>query len=477
MGWIRQPAVAGMFYPGDPRALDSQVHALLSAASVPQGAPVPKALIAPHAGYVYSGPTAAEAYARLAPARGVITRVVLLGPCHRVPVRGLALSGAEGFATPLGTVPVDAAAVAAIADLPQVQVFDETHAQEHSLEVHLPFLQTVLGEFSLVPLVVGQAPADEIADVLERLWGGPETLIVVSSDLSHYLPYDACREIDARTCSAIEALDIGAIGRDQACGRIPVGGLLEVARRRGLAVETLDLRTSGDTAGDKARVVGYGAWAFTEPAAVSEADRDFEAETRTLLAEHGERLLRLAAAAIEQGLINDRPPKVDPATLPPALAAPGAAFVTLKIDGRLRGCIGSPQAHRPLGTDVADNAFGAAFRDPRFPRLTLKEKPRLALSIAVLSPAAPLPCATEAELLAALRPGVDGLILQDGPHRALFLPAVWADLPDPAQFVGRLKQKAGLGDRPLAPGFKAWRFITESVAGADLPADAPLWQR
>jgi len=260
----RPPAVAGMFYPGDPAVLARDVDDALAAAR-PVAGPAPKALIAPHAGYVYSGPVAANAYAALEPVRDTIRRVVLLGPCHRVAVRGLALPSADAFDTPLGRVPVDRTAVAALAGLPQVVVSGAAHAQEHSLEVQLPFLQRVLRDFSIVPLAVGDAAADEVAEVLDRLWGGPETLILVSSDLSHYHRYDDAVQIDRATADAILALD-PALDHEQACGATPIAGLLIVARRRGLAPELLDLRNSGDTAGDRRRVVGYAAFVFRDEA-------------------------------------------------------------------------------------------------------------------------------------------------------------------------------------------------------------------
>ncbi len=261
---VRAPAVAGTFYPGSSRALAQSLAQLLGAASPP--APeraVPKAIIAPHAGYVYSGPVAASVYALLAPARARISRVVLLGPTHRVAVRGLALPGCHAFSTPLGTVDIDAGAVAALRGLPQVVTSPQAHALEHSLEVHVPFLQSVLERFSLLPLAVGDASAAEVAAVLETLWGGPETLIVVSSDLSHYLPYDDARVVDRETAQAILELTTG-LSHEQACGATPVTGLTHLARRRGLKSELIDLRNSGDTAGDKSRVVGYGAFAFYE---------------------------------------------------------------------------------------------------------------------------------------------------------------------------------------------------------------------
>ncbi|HHC71284.1 MAG TPA: AmmeMemoRadiSam system protein B [Thiotrichales bacterium] len=260
MSRIRYPAVAGMFYPADPDELADQIRHFMAAA--PKCPVIPKAIVVPHAGYPYSGAVAASAYACLEQARGQVSRVILLGPAHRVPVRGLAASSATHFQTPLGAVPVDVAAVESLLDLPQVRVMDAAHAEEHSLEVHLPFLQMVLGDFAVVPLVVGEAAPGEVAEVLDRLWGGPETLIVISSDLSHYLPYEAARRIDSRTAEAIEELHPEAIGYDQACGRNPLNGLLLAARRHGLRAQTLDLRNSGDTAGPRNQVVGYGAWIF-----------------------------------------------------------------------------------------------------------------------------------------------------------------------------------------------------------------------
>ncbi len=258
--FVRKPAVAGMFYPDDPEELREAVATYLHEARSTEPGAVPKAIIAPHAGYVYSGPIAGSAYARIAPARDTIRRVVLLGPSHRVPLRGVAASGAESFLTPLGPVPLDREAVESIRDLPQVAVIDQAHAMEHSLEVQIPFLQEVLGDFRLVPLCVGDASAEEVAEVLDRLWGGPETLIVVSSDLSHYHDYKTARRMDEAAAKAIESLQPEGIDYEQACGRIPIAGLLVAAKKHGLKVETVDLRSSGDTAGPRDEVVGYGAW-------------------------------------------------------------------------------------------------------------------------------------------------------------------------------------------------------------------------
>jgi MEMO1 family protein len=260
---VRRPAVAGSFYPEDPKHLERAVMEQLAAARQPlEGATPPKALIVPHAGYVYSGPVAATAYAMLRPLRGKVERVVLLGPSHQVPFRGLAVPEAEAFSTPLGVVELDSEGVARALSLREVRCLGAAHEYEHSLEVQLPFLQLVLGEFRLVPLAVGDARDDEVAEVLDALWGGSETLILVSSDLSHYHDYTTARRLDDATSRAILALRPAALGPESACGRVAVRGLLVAARRHGLHPELLDLRSSGDTSGPRDRVVGYGAYAF-----------------------------------------------------------------------------------------------------------------------------------------------------------------------------------------------------------------------
>jgi len=263
---IRPAAVAGMFYPGEPVALAAAVRTHLGAAAfAAKDAARPVALIVPHAGYVYSGAIAACAYRRLGAHADAIRRVVLLGPTHRVPVRGLALPSVQAFATPLGTVEIDSSAVASALTLPQVCKSDSAHALEHSLEVQLPFLQTVLRQFRIVPFAVGEASAAQVAEAIELLWNGPETLVVVSSDMSHYHPYGEACQIDRATARSVLALS-ATLHSEQACGATPVNGLLLAARRRGLQPELIDLRNSGDTAGDKSRVVGYASFAFGEVA-------------------------------------------------------------------------------------------------------------------------------------------------------------------------------------------------------------------
>ena len=423
---IRRPAVAGTFYPAERDALSRELSDMLEQAAEDAPAPAfPKIVIVPHAGYIYSGPVAASAYDSLCAARGIAKRVVLLGPAHRVYVRGLALPGAAAFDTPLGRIPIDAAAVESIRGLPQVVESAQAHTLEHSLEVQLPFLQRVLGEFTLVPLVVGEATAEEVAQVLERLWGGPETLIVISSDLSHYLPYDEAARIDAATARAIVGFDTD-ISHEQACGATPVAGALLVAQRHGLNARRLDLRNSGDTAGGKGRVVGYGSFAF------SEGDPTFGPA-------HGRTLLALARAAIGAALGCNAAPVVGDALW---LKIARATFVTLKLEDNLRGCIGSLEARRPLGEDVVANARAAALQDPRFAPLTRDEFDAIDIEVSLLSVPRRVLFEDHADLMRQLRPGEDGIILECDGRRATFLPQVWETLPDPEQFLAHLKQKA-----------------------------------
>jgi len=461
---IRPPAVAGAFYPGDREQLAKDLEQLLRGAQpTAADAPLPKALIAPHAGYVYSGPIAANAYARFMPARGRIKRVVLLGPAHRVAIRGLALPGARGLETPLGIVPVDETAVAAISDLPQVLVSPEAHAREHSLEVHLPFLQAVLGDFSVVPLVVGDASTQEVAEVLDRLWGGDETLIVVSSDLSHYLTYAQAQATDRETARTILARQ-AQLHHYQACGATPVNGLLSVAQRCRLKPRLFDLRNSGDTAGDRSRVVGYASIGFY--AASADAAVDAEAEQADA---RGEILLPIARSAI--GDIFGLQYATDESHA--FLREHGATFVTLNRHGRLRGCIGSLQAHRPLLEDLKANAKAAAFLDPRFQPLSQTEFTTTRVEVSLLSAAETIPVRSEEDALEQIRPGIDGLILHHGERRATFLPQVWESIGEPLEFLRQLRLKAGLSASFWASDVKLWRYTVVKYSEPELLAPLP----
>jgi AmmeMemoRadiSam system protein B/AmmeMemoRadiSam system protein A len=444
---VRPAAVAGRFYPAEAAALRAELAHCFDQGQAPAAPPTarwPKLLLVPHAGYVYSGPVAASAYATLSPARGRITRVVLLGPAHQVPVRGLAAPTTTAFATPLGAVPLDQAALAGLDALPQIERNDAAHAFEHSLEVQLPFLQQALGPgFTLVPLAVGDATPAEVGEVLDHLWGGDETLVIISSDLSHYEAYADAQAHDQATIGRVLALD-GRLRPRDACGAHPLNGALRTAARHGLQPQLLDLRNSGDTAGDKRRVVGYAAVAFHAPASGADGDEAL-----------GAAALAVARNAIATALGQPREP--EPAH--PALDAPGASFVTLHDrHGELRGCIGRIAPERPLRDDLQANARAAALRDRRFAPLTAADWPGLQIEVSLLGPLHPLPAANLGELLAALRPQVDGLVVHWRGHHATFLPQVWQQLPSPRDFCDALWRKAGLEPGFWGPGLTLQRF-------------------
>ncbi|MGM9487743.1 AmmeMemoRadiSam system protein B [Ideonella sp. YS5] len=459
----RFPAVAGSFYPAEPAALRDEVARCLAAAhpSAPAPSGPPKMLVVPHAGTAYSGPVAASAYALLTgDARKRIRRVVLLGPAHRVPVRGLAAPTVAAFATPLGEIPLDQSALRAVAELPFVELSDRAHEWEHSLELQLPFLQQVLGRgFTLVPLVVGDARPNEVAQVLEQLWGADETLVLISSDLSHFLPYAAARERDGETLERLLAFD-SDIEPDEACGCHALNGALIVARRHGLQPRLLDARNSGDTAGDRRRVVGYAALAFEAPAS-EDSGRD-EADERADDLAWGRAAFAVARNAIARDLgepLVDEPPH-------PLLDAPGACFVSLHDrESDLRGCIGRLEPEGPLREDLRSNARSAAFRDSRFAPLAAHEWPGLKIEVSLLGPLQPVPVRNEAEALAAVRPGIDGLVISWHGRRATLLPQVWQQLPAPSAFFAALKHKAGLRTDFWAPDVELQRFEVRHYEG------------
>ena len=452
---VRPAALAGAFYPAEPSALRAMIGDMIERAPLHQVAP--KALVSPHAGYIYSGPIAATTLKPLLARAGQIRRVVMLGPPHRMPVRQFCVPSVRAFATPLGEVPLDPEFMAIVREHPGVIVDDAPHAQEHCLETQLPFLQQVLGAFTIVPILVGGASAEEVAALLSRLWGGDETLVLISSDLSHYHDYARTRTLDEAARRAIETLRPDQLGEEQACGRHGLRGLLARAAALDLRATTLDLRNSGDTAGNanRDRVVGYGGWSFEYAPQARLADRERQ------------QLASVARQAISLGLKHGRAARVDAHTFSRTLQAMRATFVTLTLDGKLRGCIGSVVPHEPLVTDVATNAYKAAFQDPRFPKLTQAEVSRLEVSVSILSHPRPMESGSEAQAIDALHPEVDGVILeardsQGQTRRGLFLPHVWHELPDPRQFMRHLKAKAGLSPDGWPQGARLWRYRTET---------------
>lgn len=446
----RPPAVAGSFYPDDAGTL-SEVVAALTRRAPPLGVPLPKALILPHAGYRYSGATAAAGMAAV-PEGARVARVVVLGPSHHVPLRGVALPTATAFATPLGDVPVDLDACGMLAREPDVTVDDGPHAKEHSIEVELPFLQARLGAFRLVPMVVGAIAPERLAEILALVWGGSETLIAISTDLSHFLDAEPAETRDEATARKVELLE-PQFTQPEACGAFALAGFIEAARRRGMRLTRLGLTHSGKVTGDTTRVVGYGAWMAQEPDQAELPGRMREAA------------LRVARLSLASRAAKGRPPEVALDSFDLPLRGIGASFVTLTAGERLRGCIGTLRAHRPMVADISANAVRAGFEDPRFAPVAAADLGGLDLEIALLGPPAPMVFEDEADLIAGLRPGTDGLILEDGGRRSTFLPKVWEAVPEPRDFIAALKVKAGLTRDHWSPDIRVWRYGAERFSG------------
>jgi hypothetical protein len=446
---VHPAQVAGMFYPDDPAALRAALDKAFAAAP-----PCPfraKMVVVPHAGIDYSGFVAAKALRALdAPDR--LKRVVILGPNHRAPLDGIALHPAAAWATPLGVTPVAEEAARAVLSLEGVKVDARPFAGEHSLEMPLIFVQRLLPWVEIVPVLVGAAEPALVEEAVERLWGGHETAICLSSDLSHFLSAPAARARDDATRAKIESGGWNALEPGDACGYATLRGAIRVAEARGMRATGIAFATSDERGGPRERVVGYGAFAFEEADAARLAGADRE------------RLFALAAASLDFAAAHEgeAPEVALGAAASPSLSAQRASFVTLERDGALRGCIGSPAPRMALARDVAINAVAAGFGDPRFSPLKAGELGELTISISVLSPATPLALADEDELIARLHPGRDGLILRERGASALFLPSVWSVLPDRRAFVQNLKRKMGRASDHWSESMRAWRFTTES---------------
>ena len=445
---MRPAAWAGRFYPADPDELNALLDTLMNQGAGPIAPEAAKrrlrALVMPHAGYVYSGPTAAQG-ARLLEGRRY-DKVVLIGPDHRSGLTGAAVSTAERWQTPLGTVPLHADARHLRRSPLFVPMPAEADRREHSLEVVLPFLQHVLPEFQLVPVIMGPGDVDALAGALVKILDD-DTLLVVSSDLSHYLPDREARRHDRTTLDSLVDLDAAAlVGRDNsACGRFPLAVLVTIARRQGWRPVIVNYATSADTAGDPMQVVGYAAVAFYGDDAMSEHDLS-RSPSAVVSEEQGRLLIRLARQTIARRL--DQPLAGEDAAIragaDPALRRPSGTFVTLKINGQLRGCIGSLEPREAIFESVRSNAINAAFRDWRFSSLKVDELEKVQIEVSILTPPAPLAYRNADELKALLRPGIDGLIIRKAHHSATFLPQVWEQLPRVEDFLSHLCRKAGM---------------------------------
>jgi AmmeMemoRadiSam system protein B/AmmeMemoRadiSam system protein A len=434
---IRKPAVAGRFYPASPEELRGDVERYLAAAEVDASLRNVNIIVAPHAGYVYSAPVAAKAYARVS--RGVKT-VLLIGPSHHKLFNGVHVTDALYYETPLGKVEVNRDIAAKLSKHPLCLKAPGAEDKEHCLEVQLPFLQALLDKFTIVPLITSKAGAKAVAEMLLP-FVDDSTLVVASSDLSHYLPQKEARKIDDATISAI--VSGGADGFIEGCGETAIRVAMEIAARRGLSAELLDARTSYETApeyGDSQRVVGYAAIAFVKGGAAASGADDFSPPEKEYLLKLARETLTAAAAGGEL-----QPSPAEPKPELSRLTRNYGCFVTLNSRGRLRGCIGNIEPIKPLYLGIADNTINAAFYDPRFPKVKAAELEDIKIEISVLTRPAPLGASSPKEVLDRLIPFEHGVILKLGPRQSTFLPQVWEQLPDKEEFLEHLAMKAGAG--------------------------------
>lgn len=447
---VRAPSVAGAFYPAQQAELLAMLGAAREQARVHWPAPY-KILISAHAGLRFSGPIAASAYASCSHLDS-ITRAVIFCPAHRVGFKGVAAPSADAFSTPAGDLKIDASWRERALSCAGVSIFDAAFTGEHAIETQLIFLAHLSPRVEILPLIVGECDHDTLTRIVDKVYGGDETLIVISSDLSHYHAQAQARAMDADTIAAIERLDASKLNGQRACGWRAISAVIDVARRRDLRAVRLDVRTSGDTTGAHDRVVGYPAMGLLPARQARMPD--------TLSNE----LLRVARQSLASGLRRKTPPAVKVETFAQPLQSHAATFVTLTLDQRLRGCIGSMAPHRALVADVAHNAFKAGFADPRFAPMSQAEIERAEVSISILSHPRLTPAEGADALAKRIEPEKDGLILRSGDKQALFLPQVWKSIHDPAQFIAQLARKAGLDPAmPWPEDMRAWRFVTETI--------------
>lgn len=481
---VRAPAVAGLFYPKDANVLAQTLDRLLADAPA-RDLPHIRGLICPHAGYEFSGPVAAHSYKALLGRK--YDTVIILAPSHYAAFQGASVPATDAYETPLGKVPISPKAKqlatkkpfvlepkcivhrptwAYMASKPPPGIGEDTpDTWEHSVEVQIPFLQKVITNFSILPIVFGDVDPEQVATALVELID-ESTIVIASTDLSHYMPYERANEIDRQTINWICALDIKSLAapsaRDTACGRGPVLTLMHLARLKGWKPHLLDYRNSGDTSGDKSHgVVGYTAIAFcTAPdpaqntqsttadannpnATAQKADPANRALPEEFSPEEKAFLLKLARKTITNVTKGEGLPKVDPAEVPPSVKVAKGCFVTLTKHGQLRGCIGNILPAGPLYQAVIENARSAALHDFRFPPVRPDELNEINIEISVLTEPVPLQFNSPEELLAKLQPGKDGVVLEIGERKATFLPQVWQQLPDKVEFLNHLAMKAG----------------------------------
>ncbi|MDD3419684.1 MAG: AmmeMemoRadiSam system protein B [Candidatus Gastranaerophilales bacterium] len=448
---VKSPSVAGSFYSSDKHELAAEIASFVRKSNSEYECDS-RAVIAPHAGYFYSGQLACDVIQYLNPKTKT---VIIIAPCHRVYEKSLVVSSYDVFFTPLGEVLTDKNVTEAIVDNLGAKVFDKAFDGEHAIEVQIPFIQTFLPDAKIVPVLLGDSEYKDIYSLIEYFWDDEGVSFVISSDLSHFYHDTEAQKIDSLTAEMIETGNIGDFNPKQACGASGIIGLVNFAVSRGFSMIRVDLQNSSAVSEDKLRVVGYGSWLLYEGT-----------KEKFLKDNFSDVILDICRKSIKNGLKKRKPLEVEPCSFAHVLQQKGACFVTLEIDDVLRGCIGSIIEHQPLVIDLSQNAFGSAFSDSRFSPLQDFEYELLSVSVSLLSAPSQMVFEDERDLLEQIVPNEDGIIIRDGYHQAVYLPVVWEQLPDKVTFLNSLKQKAGLRADHFSSNFEAYRFRTEYIKEA-----------
>lgn len=445
---IKSSSVAGKFYPKDKKELDSFLDDCFENNRKNYNYSA-RAIIVPHAGYVYSGQFASEGFQYL---NKKAKNIFIIAPTHYIGIDGIAVSSADVWATPLGEISVNKEINQELVSAFGAKFNDIAIEPEHALEVQIPFIQELLPESKIVPILVGDASPEIITNLISHFWKDKDNVFIISSDLSHFHHDSEAQKIDKVTAEMIETQEISEFSSHQACGSIGILGLVEFAKQEEFSLIRINLKNSSVASGDKSRVVGYGSWLLFEGT-----------KEKFVKDNYSELLLETCSKSILSGFETGRPLRVEPSEFPEVLQQSGASFVTLEIDENLRGCVGSIIANQSLILDVAKNAFASAFSDTRFAPLSEEEYKYLNIAISLLSAPSRISFKDEMDLLNQIEQDIDGIIIQDGNYRAVYLPSVWEQLPDKKLFLNSLKQKAGLSPSHFSKTFEAYRFRTEYI--------------
>lgn len=476
---IRYPVAVGSFYPRNGRELSAQTAKLLDTADrrlrTSEG-DIPKAIIVPHNALYFSGLTAGAGYAALKKLKPFVKRVVVIGSSHQGKYFGISLSQARYWEMPNRRFEIDEELTGKLIKMQGVGFDNGAHEAESSLEMQLPFINAVFGrDVKIVPVLVEDASIEQVSDFIKAVWGGPETVVVISTDMTAGKDAETVRQAIEKTARSLEKKEYKVIKDKDFCAPLPVAGLLAFAQENNLNIKKLDLQTSADAFPMTDKVIGFGAFGIFEED--KDENENQKERLESVLYANQEILLRVAAQSVVSGFDRGRPLRVKESRYPEELHEKGATFVSIYHNGVLRGSAGSPEATRSVLEDIAENAYAAAFSDFRFVPLDEDEIKDAEISILFLTRPELLSFENEEDLLTKIKPNEDGLIVKERSNKALFLPQIWETFPSPKEFLIHLKQRAGLPADYWSPTVKVYRFNVIDINSGDLEHPSSVWKK